>query len=440
MARSLRSVRTRPIYIYFSLLTLLVYVISPEYFLDIPSAFMLKNRLHATAPEVSMFRLLTGIPLYFAFLFGFVRDLWNPFGLRDRGYFFLFAPVTAAIFVWAAFAPLTYNSLFIGVFAAMAAFRFVQAGYQGLIALIGQEMLMSGRLGTLSQTFLTIAAVVASVVSGLASESLSPSSVFLVMAALMLCMAAFGFWKPQAVFGHAYEKPQARGSDFVGDVKRLLHHRGVIPAFLMTLLWNFNPAIYTPVQFYLTNRLHLPDDAYSNFLGIFFISFVPTFALYGYLCRKYPPSKLLWWSTLIGVPQMIPLLFVHTAAGTLLIAVPMGLLGGMATAAYFDLAVRSCPPGMQGTLMMLVSAGFWFAMRAGDLFGARVYTSSEENGFLYCVIATVGVYLLLLAVIPFIPKELIATTDGEPNPLADAEMLAELGDEDCPSWYVPLKR
>ena len=86
---------TRSIYVYFGALSLLVYIVAPEYLLDIPTSYMLKNRLHAGAPEVSLFRLLTGIPMYVAFLFGLTRDLWSPFGLRDRGFFLLFAPMTA---------------------------------------------------------------------------------------------------------------------------------------------------------------------------------------------------------------------------------------------------------------------------------------------------------------------------------------------------------
>jgi hypothetical protein len=100
----------------------------------------------------------------------------------------------------------------------------------------------------------------------------------------------------------------------------------------------------------------------------------------------------------------------------------------MATAAYFDLAVRSCPPGLQGTLMMLVAAGSMLAARGGDLLGAKLYSSSPEHGFLYCIIATTVVYVLILPVIPWIPKHLIATTDGERNLAAEAEMLAEIAD------------
>ena len=132
---------TRPIYFYFGALTLLVYMVAPEYLLDIPTSYMLKNRLHAGAPEVSLFRLLTGIPIYVAFLFGLLRDWWNPFGLRDRGYFLLFAPLTAAVFVWMAISHLSYALLIAGMILAMASFRFILAAFQGLLALVGQEAL-----------------------------------------------------------------------------------------------------------------------------------------------------------------------------------------------------------------------------------------------------------------------------------------------------------
>src|SRR3984957_9510430 len=114
MDNSQVSTNTRSIFLYFSSLTLLVYLVAPEYLLDIPTSYMLKNHLHATAPQVSMFRLLTGIPMYVAFLFGLTRDLWSPFGLRDRGFFLLFAPLTAAVFIWMGMSRLTYGVLLTG--------------------------------------------------------------------------------------------------------------------------------------------------------------------------------------------------------------------------------------------------------------------------------------------------------------------------------------
>ena len=418
---------TRPIYFYFGALTLLVYIVAPEYLLDIPTSYMLKNHLHAGAPQVSLFRLLTGIPIYVAFLFGLLRDSWNPLGLRDRGYFLLFAPITAAVFVGMAMSRLSYALLTIGMIVAMASFRFVLAAFQGLLALVGQEALMSGRLSTLQSMFYQIALILAAFASGVISENLTPSQVFYLVAALTLLIGGFGLFKPASVFTHVYDRPEASGADFRGDVRRLLRHRAIYPAVLINVLWWFNPGLYTPVQFFLTNQLHAPDSSYANFLGVFAISFIPTYLLYGWLCTRIAARKLLWWGTIVAIPQMVPLAFVHSGSLVLILAVPMGLMGGIATAAYYDLAMRSCPPGLQGTLMMLVSAGIMLASRGSDLLGARLYASSPANGFFYCVIATCVVYTLILPVIPWIPKHLIATADGERNLAVEAEIAAEIG-------------
>ena len=417
---------TRSIYFYFGALTLLVYIVAPEYLLDIPTSYMLKNRLHAGAPEVSLFRLLTGIPVYLAFLFGLLRDCWNPLGLRDRGYLLIFAPVTAAVFVWMAMSPLSYALLTAGMILAMASFRFILAAFQGLLALVGQEALMSGRLSTLQSMFYQLALILAAFASGAISERMTPAQTFYLIAAATLSIAAFGLFKPSSVFSHVYDRPEASGADFRGDVRRLIHHRAIYPAVLINFLWWFNPGLYTPVQFFLTNKLHASDSSYANFLGVFAISFIPTYLLYGWLCTRIAARRLLWWGTIVAVPQMVPLAFVHSADLVLILAVPMGLMGGIATAAYYDLAMRSCPPGLQGTLMMLVSAGIMLASRGSDLLGAKIYTSSPAHGFLYCVIATCAVYTLILPVIPWIPKQLIATADGERNPAIEAEVAEEI--------------
>ena len=65
---------------------------------------------------------------------------------------------------------------------------------------------------------------------------------------------------------------------------------------------------------------------------------------------------------------------------------------------------------------MLVEGVFLLSGRGGDLLGSYIYNSSPTNGFLYCVIATTLVYALILPLILLVPKELIATADGQTNP------------------------
>jgi Major Facilitator Superfamily len=421
------STHTGQTFLYFGLLTLLLYLASPvDYLVDIQTAYMLKNQLHATPTDISMFRLVTAIPVYFAFACGLIRDMWNPFGLRDRGYFLIFGPVTAIIYIWLASSQLSYRGLLIGMFLVMLSSRLINAAYQGLMALVGQERLMSGRLTVLWQIVASVPVFIGAFASGYISDYLTPNATFVLVAGFVGCIGLLGFWKPRSVFSHAYDKPQASGANFVTIVRRLLTHRAVYPAVLINFLWNFAPGSATPLQFYLTDKLHASDAIFSYYNGIFAASFIPTFLLYGILCKKVALNKLLWWGTIIAVPQMIPLAFVDSAYLALALAVPIGLMGGIATAAYLDLAMRSCPPGLQGTLMMLVAGVLALSSRGGDLLGSGIYNSSAEHGFLYCVIATTVVYALILPLILLVPKQLIATADGEPNPEVEAEVQEEI--------------
>ena len=423
-----RLSKNQQLFIYFSSLTLLVFAVSPEILLDIPTAFMLKERLHASASQVSVFRLITGIPMYIGFAFGMTRDLWNPFGWRDRGYFRIFGTAAVLIFVWLALTHFSYSGLLIGMLLAMVASRFMLAAYSGLISLIGQEELMTGRLSALWMVFRYVSFIVAYFSSGFITEHLTPRQTFLLTAALTLSLCFYGFLKPLAVFGHAYESPQASGATFFGDIKRLVKHRAVYPAIFIILLWNFMPGFNTPMQFYLSNQLHAADSVYADFNCIFYGSYIPGVVLYGILCTRFPLRRLLWVGAALGVPSMIPLAFVHSGREALLMSGVMGIMSSIGQCAFYDLAIRSCPPGLQGTLMMAADAVNNLAFRASDVLGTKIYGLSPTKGFLYCVIAMTATYTLILPAILFVPSELIATSDGEENRSMSGAMLAEISE------------
>src|SRR6201995_2549059 len=85
----------RSIFLYLGILIVLLAFGGPSGgLIDIPISFLLKNKLHLEAHEVAGFRLIAAVPLYLAFAFGFIRDIWNPFGMRDRGYMLLFGGIS----------------------------------------------------------------------------------------------------------------------------------------------------------------------------------------------------------------------------------------------------------------------------------------------------------------------------------------------------------
>lgn len=296
---------------------------------------------------------------------------------------------------------------------------------------------MSGRLSALWNAVSSVPYVFGAFAAGYLSE-LTPAHTFRIVALVSAAIALYGFWKPSAVFGHAYELPSARGTNLLGDLKRLVRHRAAYPAVLLVCLCQFSPGFNTPLQFFLADDLHAPDWVYGDFQGIMQAGYIPAAAVYGGLCTRVPLRTLLLWATLLWLPAAIPLLLIHSSASALWFAVPIGLANGFAFTAFWDLSMRSCPPGLQGALMMLVAGMYELAYRGGDFIGAQLYASSATHGFSYCVAAGTATSALMLVVLLLIPKEVVGTADGERSAELEAQVLAEIA-ETAPAAGAPQR-
>ena len=404
------------IFLYLGILIVLVAFGSPAGGLfDIPISFLLKNKLHLKAHEVANFRLLAAIPLYLSFVFGFVRDLWNPFGIRDRGFMRLFGSITALLYACFAFIPMTYLALLAAVLLLTTSFLFVSSAQNGLTATLGQQHAMTGQISAVWNVFLSIptfaALLAGGALSGLLEDKGGDQAVrilFLVGAAIMSTVAVYSLWRPREVFDNVRVEADGHPTD---DLRRLVRHWPIYPALLIWLLWNFAPGSATPLQYHLQNTLHATDAQWGQWNAIFAASFIPTFIIYGILCRRFALKTLLVWGTVIAIPQMVPLLFIHSVAGALIAAVPIGLMGGIATGAFLDLIMRSCPRGLQGTILMLSWSLYYVVSRFGDVLGTNLY--DHYGGFDVCVIAITIVYALMLPALLLVPSHLIATRDGQ---------------------------
>jgi hypothetical protein len=415
-----QSVRQR-IFLYLGILIVLLAFGAPSGgLMDIPISFFLKNKLHLEAHEAAEFRLVSAIPLYLSCVFGFIRDTWNPFGMRDRGFMLLFGTVTAGFYVFFAFISITYVTLLVAVVLLTTSFLFVASAQNGLTSMIGQQHAMSGQISAVWNIFASVPTVGALLIGGTLSGVLEDRNadqaariLFFVGAALMATLAVYATWKPKSVFDNVRAE-HGTAAHPLKDLKRLVRHWPIYPALLIWLLWNFAPGSATPLQYYLQNTLHAEDAQWGQWNAIFAASFIPTFMVFGLLCQRVPLKTLLLWGTVVAVPQMVPLLFIHSVTGALIAALPIGLMGGIATAAYLDLIIRSCPPGLQGTTLMMSGGLYFIASRFGDVLGTNLY--DYYGGFSACVIAITVVYAMILPTILLVPKRLIATPDGQtPN-------------------------
>jgi hypothetical protein len=408
------------LFLFGGVLMLLIHFSSPAGGLvDIPVSFFLKNKLHLLASQLAVFKLWAGAPLFVGFLFGFVRDRWSPFGWGDRGHLMIFGLITALIYGAVAFLQPTYAVLLVGLFIATMAFLVLGGAATGIISSIGQRRAMAGQLAALIGAATALPSLASFMLGGVLSDALegrdAPTAariLFLIAAGLVMAIALCGLCGPRSVFDAAHAERTTSTAHFLHDAARFWRHWPIYPVILIQLLWQFAPGTGIVLQYHMANTLHATDAQWGLWNALFLGSFLPVYIAYGFICTRVKLGWLLWGGFTLAVAQMAPLLFTHTAGGAVIAAIPMGVIGGIAQASLQDLTIRSCPPGLQGTMMMMFTALYYIAVRFGDLFGTWLY--DHQGGFITALWATIIVYALILPCLLLVPRRLIATADGEP--------------------------
>jgi MFS family permease len=408
--RSLRPGDTASVFGYFALLTIIANVVTPSGALaQIPIQYFLKDHLHLGPSQSASFSLLVCIPLYGAFVFGMVRDQWSPFKLGDRGYFLLFGPIAALAYLSLAVRHDTYGQFLVGAFLILLVYRMIGPAVAGLTATVGQNLRMTGRLSSLLQLIGNCLGALLAYLAGWLQVRVSPETIFVMLAGASLCLWAFGLLAPRAIADATSERAAAK-KDFLSDIKRLVTHRPLWPAVLIWLTWAFGPGQGTPLFFHLTKTVKLTPDQFGLYNSIGAVAFLPGLAAYGLLCKFVNPRKLILWSTVVAVPQMIPLTYISSVQGAYVTSAFVGIVGGMAYGAFYDLLLRSCPKGLEGTTLELGIAGAALVDRFGNLLGSHLY---EAGGFALCNWITTAAYALMIPMLLLVPKETLAKRDAE---------------------------
>jgi hypothetical protein len=241
------------------------------------------------------------------------------------------------------------------------------------------------------------------------ANKLSFANIFLITALIACPIWILALLRPASVYADLPSQSHSESTN-LGKLRLLFTHRPVLLATLIWSMWNFAPGFSTPTFYYLTNTVKLTEPQFGMYNALFSVGFCPILAMYGVLCRYFTLKQLLFWGTIIAVPQIVPLLWIHSALSAYTIALLMGAMGGVCSAAYYDLLFRSCPKGLEGTGLALAAAGNWIAIKWGDVLGAKIY---DWGGFLPCVAATTLVYALILVVLRFVPHTVTSDTEEE---------------------------
>jgi len=394
---------------YFAILNVAVGLGSPLGIAAIPISYYLKDNLHLSPIQLSVFQAIVSIPVCVAFVFGFIRDRWRNASWGDRHYLFLGGLAATCAYVWLAASAIDYFRLLSLTFVVVIFYLITYAAAQALITGVAQAHGMTGRLSVVFNFGYITPAVLSALAGGWLVAHLSVGGTFLIAAGVTMVIVAQAFWRLDAASG--FEHRLAQSEDGFGALRRVLRHRPLWPAAAIWFLWNFSPGWGTPMFFHLTEHVRISSQLFGTFTAIQSAFFLPTTLLYGFLCVRLPLSRMLWWGTIVAILQGPIMFMANGPASAIVVAVLYGLFGGFATAAYVDLIMRACPKGSEGTAMMVAQTStLAIAGNSGNLLGSWIYSS---GGFIWAVTITTLATALIVPVLRSVPAELTATRDGE---------------------------
>ena len=374
-----------------------------------PILFFLKNNLKLDEVQTSVFTALLAIPTYIGFVFGLLRDRWRPLGRGDRGYFLLVAPVVAACYLLLAKFAVSYALLLTLALLTSVLGALLGAAYGGLTAALAQRDYMTGRLGALISAVSYSPAILAALAGGWLSENAPPSTTFLICVGLMLCVTAFGFWRPLAVFRHDVTVPVIEESIPVA-VGRLFKHRPFIPAAILMCLWQIMPGWGTPLVYHLSDTLKLSETQVGVVQATYPFFMAASSLVYLLLCGRYRLGPLLWITMVLGVIVAPSALLMRDYKSAIAVQAMVGIVWGLGNAALYDLMLRSYPKNLYGTGAMVMAGIYSGAYMLSDIGGSWLY---KHGSFGIAMLVTTITSCFMLPVLLWVPKAIMQARDGE---------------------------
>lgn len=404
--------RYRQIGFYFAALTVITGFGEPGGLVSLPILFTLKEQLGQPPQAIAVFEAIIFIPACFGFAFGLLRDRWRPFGLGDRGYLILAAPLVAVCYACLMIGPISYVKLLVAILITAVLFELLDTVIEALMTAVAQRHLMSGRLSALVEAVEVVPRVTAMLAGGWMASHISVQTTFAVAAGCALVMAGFAAWRPASVFEHELPRRELTRECTRGVASSwnyLLRHRPYLPAVLVLALYNFSPGWSTPLFYYFVDEVNITGSGFGAYKAVNFAATAAASVGYGLMCQRIALGRLLVWAVALNVFPALLLLVIGGLSSAIAAALVVGFVSGFGYVAFFDLLRRSCPRSLEGVGTAVGFSLFALAGSAGDLLGAWLY---ERGGFVAALVIDALATVLILPVLRYLPHSLAHSRDG----------------------------
>jgi len=380
----------------------------PQVMGKLPLQHLLKDSLHVTKEQMARFFFLCGIAWYFKPFAGILTDAFPLFGTRRRNY--LLAAGTLATISWIglAFVPKTYDGLLYGCIVVNFFMVIASTVVGAFLVESGQRKGATGRLTALRQTVSNVCTLINGPVSGfLASGAFAVASGANALIVFSIVPVAFLYLREKKVAERNQDALKNAGQ----QLRLIGRSRNLWFAILFIGLFYFSPGFNTPLYYRQTDDLKFSQE-FIGFLGVFSGFFgILGALLYSRLIKKVNMKTMIVTGIITFALGNLLYLFYNGQSLAIAIESQNGLFFTLAEISLMDLAARSTPAGCEGLGYSLILSARNLALFGADWLGSYLADSLKWE-FSKLVYLNVGTTLLVLILLPFLPKVLMTARDS----------------------------
>lgn len=373
---------------------------------------ILKGELHVSRGDMSSFFLICGLFWYLKPIAGVLTDSFPLFGTRRRWYLLISSVLAFLSWIVLAFLPHTYNALLLGCIVVNLFMVMASTVTGAFLVETGKSLGSVGKLTSVRQ-----------VVFGACTLLNGPLSGFLASGLFMYAAGINGFLI-LSIFPVAFvllrEQPhqvnrQSAVQNMNLQLKAVMNSKPLWWALLFIGLFYFSPGFSTPLYYIQKDQLKLSDQQIGN-LGVFSgAASIAAALVYGHFIRRLNLSRLLVGSIITAAAGTLFYLFYKSYGMAVMIESQNGFFFGLAEVALIDLAARATPVGAEGLGYSLILSIRNLALFSADKVGSNLADAKWD--FSWLVFLNAGTTIVVLVLLPFLPKVLLASRDtGKQEP------------------------
>lgn len=381
-----------------------------------PITTYLRDTLHMDAGQSGEFFFWVGLPWTIKPIYGLISDFIPLLGYRRRSYLLLCNLAAAGFFLWMS-GVTDAKALMIAGIAVGVSVAAADVIVDALMVEYGNRTGLVARFQGVQWACLYAAALLSSIAASYLLEWYSPieavrysAMICAVMPALVFCVT----W---------WSVPEAKSKLNLEGLKE--SGIGLLAAFKSYQLWfvlvfiallAFNPGMFTPATYYFKQEKGISASEVA-FADTYFSggAIIASIAFMVLPMKKLSTRMLQTAGITVCAASMIPYLFITSKHGLYAGNVVWGfgyMAGSLAT---LSLAAAVCPKRAEGFVFAALLSASNLSSNLGEYFGGVWYESFAAHRLWILVVISMGVTLLALLFVPFLPNQAKPTAETRPG-------------------------